>query len=206
MDRQCTAKSKRSGERCKNRPARGRSVCHIHGGKSLSGVASATYQNGRYSKYLPDRLIERYKQGIGDEQLLVLTDEIALLDSRLADLLSRVDTGESGSLWSSLISAWGKFKAATATVDQLKYQLEIDFIIDAAQGDYQAWGEIHSLIDQRRRMVESERKRLVEIQQMITAKEAMTLIAAIQGIVLENVKDEATIRRISSAVNGLIAA
>lgn len=182
----------------------GNGRCKLHGGKSLGGIASATYKNGRYTKYLPNRLIERYKQGVADEQLLVLADEIALIDSRLADLLSRVDTGESGQLWANLTRAWENFKSATATTDQIKYQLEMDMIIDSAQNDYLAWGEIHSLIDQRRRMVESERKRLVEIQQMITAKEAMTLIAAIQGIILENVTDKDAIRKISTAVNGLI--
>ncbi len=31
---QCTAKSKRSGERCRNHAVHGKTVCHIHGGKS----------------------------------------------------------------------------------------------------------------------------------------------------------------------------
>ena len=203
---QCKAKSKQSGGRCKNSAVAGRNVCHIHGGKTPAGIALPQFKDGRYSKYLPNRLIERYKAGISDDQLLVLADEIALIDSRLADLLSRVDTGENGQLWANLLKAWEGFKEASATVDRLKYQLQIDILFDAARDDYLAWGEIHSLIDQRRRMVESERKRLTEIQQMITAKEAMTLIAAIQGIILENVTDKDTIRAISAAVNGLVAA
>jgi hypothetical protein len=175
----------------------------MHGAKSLGGIASPIYTNGRYSTYLPGRLIERYTPGIGDERLLELGDEIALIDSRLADLLSRVDSGENGSLWASLFKAWEKYNRASDTLDSLKARSDIDALFEAAESDYLAWGEIHALIDQRRRMVESERKRLVEIQQMITAKEAMTLIAAIQGIVLEHVTDKTTIRNISAAVNAL---
>jgi hypothetical protein len=186
----------------------GNGRCKLHGGKSLGGIASATFQNGRYSKYLPGRVIVRYKLGISDDQLLVLADEIALIDARLADLLSRVDSGENGALWANLITAWRELKSAVRTgnrEEQTEHAATIDIIINQAKTDYQAWGEIHALIDQRRRMVESERKRLVEIQQMITAKEAMTLIAAIQGIVLEHVTDKTTIRNISAAVNALAA-
>ena len=36
---QCAAKSKQSGERCKKDAVASMSVCHIHGGKSLTGIA-----------------------------------------------------------------------------------------------------------------------------------------------------------------------
>lgn len=39
--RQCTARSKRSGERCKRRPIRGGNVCSMHGGKIPAVVARA---------------------------------------------------------------------------------------------------------------------------------------------------------------------
>ena len=38
---QCTARSKRSGERCKRRPVRGLTVCVMHGGKSPAAQAKA---------------------------------------------------------------------------------------------------------------------------------------------------------------------
>lgn len=41
---QCEAKSKRTGERCRNRPMKGKGVCRMHGGKS-------PIKHGLYSKY-----------------------------------------------------------------------------------------------------------------------------------------------------------
>jgi hypothetical protein len=38
---QCTAKSKRSGERCKRAPVRGLSVCSMHGGKTPASQAKS---------------------------------------------------------------------------------------------------------------------------------------------------------------------
>jgi hypothetical protein len=41
-----------------------------------------------------------------------------------------------------------------------------------------AWADIRACLEQRRRLVESERKRLVEMQQMIGVDEAMLLVRA----------------------------
>jgi len=47
----CGART-RNGESCKRRPNhKGR--CHLHGGKSLGGIAHPNFKHGRYSKYVP---------------------------------------------------------------------------------------------------------------------------------------------------------
>ena len=51
-NRRCTAKSKRSQQRCKNWAMRERAVCRFHGGKSYRGLASPRYVHGYYSKSL----------------------------------------------------------------------------------------------------------------------------------------------------------
>jgi hypothetical protein len=66
---QCTAKSKRSGERCRRAATRGRTVCRMHGGASPAGVASATYRSGRYSKAVPVRLLALLHEALGDDRL-----------------------------------------------------------------------------------------------------------------------------------------
>ena len=47
---QCTARSKRSGERCRNHTVVGRKTCRMHGGKSRRGKEHWNYRNGRHSK------------------------------------------------------------------------------------------------------------------------------------------------------------
>src|SRR3954452_17185048 len=97
---QCGAKT-RSGAPCRTRPMpNGR--CRMHGGKSLAGAASPAFKTGRHSTYLPVRLLAGYQEAERDPELLALRDEIALIDSRLADVLSRVDSGESSRIWRSL--------------------------------------------------------------------------------------------------------
>src|SRR5262245_14503330 len=98
---QCTAKSKRSQQQCQKAVTPGRQVCHIHGGKTPAGIASASFKHGRYSKYLPTRMLASYNQALRD-QSLTLFGEVALLQARIDDLLPRVDTGESGKRWQEL--------------------------------------------------------------------------------------------------------
>ncbi len=49
---QCTAKSKRSGCRCKNYACRDRDTCRMHGGTSRQGAAHPNYRHGGCSKVL----------------------------------------------------------------------------------------------------------------------------------------------------------
>ena len=90
---QCTAKSKQSGEQCKRRATPGRNVCAIHGGKTRQGVSSGQFQHGRYSKYLPARLLERYEESRSDPDLLGFRDELALTDARLSQVVELLNTG-----------------------------------------------------------------------------------------------------------------
>jgi len=205
---QCTAKAKSTGKQCTRHAMVGKNVCYVHGGKSLSGVASPSFKTGKYSKYLPARLMERYNDALADNNLLELRDQIAVVDARLADLLLRVDTGESGAIWKSLQVTWYEMVAARQDGDhaaQAKALNAIGALIKNGFEDNAAWIDIRSTLIMRKQLVESERKRLVEMQQMISAEKAMVLIAAIAGLVKEHVKDRDALIAISEGLTRLVA-
>lgn len=198
---QCGAKT-RSGEPCKS-PAMGSSGrCRMHGGKSLAGLASPRLSHGRYSKVLPARLSARYEEARQDAALLELRDEIGLVDSRLSDLISRVDTGESGAIWQTLKGAYTALLLARASSDTKKMGealSQIGELITRGHADYAAWDEIAAALEQRRKLVESESRRLNQMQQMITASEAMALVSALLASVREHVKDRDALVRVQNA-------
>ncbi len=181
----------------------------MHGGKSLGGVASPLYRTGRYSKYLPARLAGRYQEAQADGELLALREDIALTDARLADVLSRVDTGESGALWAKACEALDAYRKAQLKSDSVAAAaalLNLEMGLEKGHNDWSAWDEVGKLLEQRRRLVESERKRLVEMQQMITAERAMLLITAFVGIIRNHVTDRATLAAISADIGKLVSA
>ncbi len=202
----CGAKTRKGGT-CQQ-PAMPNGRCRLHGGMSLAGVASPTFKHGRRSKYMPVRLVEHYKEGLSDPELLNLQDEIALIDARLNDVLGRVDTGEAGAIWRRVREAYLDFNIATHdqnVIEARRAMDEIGRLTEQGVDDYAAWHEAQALIDQRRKLVEAEQKRRVAMQQMITAQEALVFAAAILDTVKRNVSDTATLSAIQADVNRLIA-
>lgn len=198
---QCIATVRKTGRQCQRRAVTGYRVCQVHGGATPRGIASPHYKTGKYSKVLPKRLAARYHAAIDDPALLELREDIGLLDARLADLLSRVDTGESGALWRSLLEARIDLLAAKRADDKLGQVEAINRMVDLiGQGhaDYRAWAEVGSVLEQRRRLVESERKRTIEMQQTMTSEQAMLLMGALLQAVKANVADRAALSAIQN--------
>lgn len=201
----CGAKNKR-GEPCQRKPmTNGR--CYMHGGATPTGAALPQFKTGRYSKVLPARLAERYEAALADGSLLELREEIGLVDTRLADLITRVESGESGDVWRLLRAAFTEFnkaRSAGKVPEMTQHLTTIEGLIVRGLADYAAWQDISNTLEQRRKLVESERKRLVEMQQMITAEQAMVMLAAIIDTVRRNVSDRGALAAISADITRLI--
>lgn len=198
----CGAKT-RAGGQCRRAPmANGR--CNLHGGKSLAGLAHPNATSLRYSKVLPERLLLRYQTAAADRELLVLREEIALVDARIEDLIRRVETGESGELWRLLQQTMAEAVKKPLATPETTLALVME-LVDRGVADYQAWDEVSRAIEQRRRLAESERKRLVEAQQIITIEQSMALLGAVVEVVRDNIHDRKTLATISEGIRRLMA-
>lgn len=188
--RACRRKVSREGERCRN-----------HGGASLKGIASPTIKHGRYSKYLPDALADRYREARSDPELLSLRDDVALVDTRLTELVQKLDTGENRDLWSALQATYQTLTRARAegkTRDMAQALIAMGGLIESGAEQGVLWDEIGRVLEQRRKLVESEHKRLVEMRQMITVERAMILVTALVNAVAKRVSDRTTINAIAA--------
>ena len=175
---------------------------------TLVGPALPQWKDGRYSKHLPPRLLDSYNAARSDPELLTLRDDIALIDTRAGELLSQLDAGESGERWARLGRTYGQFRRAMNAGDAPGTSValsELSAIIESGTADTAAWGELRELIDQRRRLVEGEGKRLVQMQQYITAERATALISAVAEAVKRHVSDRPTLARISAELGALLA-
>jgi Spy/CpxP family protein refolding chaperone len=203
----CGANLKKGGQ-CKGK-AMPNGRCRLHGGLTPAGIASPNFQTGRYSKYLPQRMLERYSEAQADPELIALREDVALVDARLGDLLKQVDTGESGALWAKLDAAFEKYSKfkdrADKILDANAAFNECEHLIQAGVSDRYAWAEVSALIEQRRKLVESESKRLKDMQQMVTVEKAMALISALADSVRRNVTDRKQLAAIQSDLIRLTA-
>lgn len=202
----CGAKlrGKRAGETCESSIVMENGRCWLHGGRAPKGAASSQYKDGRYSKYMPKRLLDAAIAAADDPDLLSLRAEIGLVYARLADVLTRVDTGESGKMWEAVKSAVLSYRQKRGTRDEMIALSVLEDAIDAGKSDTEAWREIADLIEQRRKLVESEQKRLVAMNQFITAERAMLLVGALVGIIKTHVSDPKVLSAISTDVGKLL--
>lgn len=67
------------------------------------------------------------------------------------------------------------------------------------------WIEIRQILQERKLLAESERKRLIDMQQMITTEKAMLLVSALAGIIKEHVTDNKTLSKISNDMSKLLS-
>jgi hypothetical protein len=202
MVNRCRATSKRSKQPCQRAPMQN-GLCYMHGGATPSGMALPQTTTGRYSKHLPTRMGERYQQALADSELLAMREEVAVIDARLADVLGRVDTGESGHVWATLGKAWRAYRTGPPE-KRMEAEAQISDLILTGTSDYEAWEDVRSLIDQRSRLVLGERQRLVQMQQMLSVEQAMTLMAAVADSVRKHCRDRDTLAAISSDLGKLV--
>jgi hypothetical protein len=199
--------SKRSGQQCRQPAMHGTTVCYMHGGKTPSGIAAPAFKSGRYSKHLPSRLIASYEAAQQDADLLNLNAEIALIDARLVDVLGRVDTGESGKVWRDLKETFQEMRDAFARRDTQTVQhalTEMGRFIDAGHADYAAWADVRGLVDQRRKLVQVEARRRTDMQQMLTAEQAMVLLARVTAAIKAHVSDPASLAAIAAEFGRIV--
>lgn len=199
----CGAKT-RSGKPCTNPPMHGRTRCRMHGGATPIGIAAPSYKHGRYSTSIPARLAATYETGLDDPQLLELREEIALIDARLAEVLREIDGLGDSAKWADAKKAWITYQYAPNVTLKAKAQADLEFLIDQGANQHAAWAALQNLIEQRRKLVESEHKRLVQAQQTISAEQAMALVGGLLGIMKQHIHDRATLSAIQTDVARLL--
>ena len=82
---------------------------------------------------------------------------------------------------------------------------EMEHLVDLGVADYRAWAELLATIEMRRRLADTERRRLEAMQQMITTERAMLLVAALVDAVRRHVDDKRVLDAIGREVERIAA-
>lgn len=207
MAEKCTAKRKHDGQHCQQYAINGTTKCRYHGGASLKGIAQPSFRDGRYSKYMPARMLDKYNASLKDPAALTQRHELALIESRIEDLIKRTDSGESGALMKELRGLARQHEQAVRAndpVEVMRTMKELVGLIKQGNADYRAWDDIHKWTMAREKMVASERKRQVEAQQTVTLEEMMAVISALGEILRRHVTDMGVLNAVTTDIGRLI--
>jgi hypothetical protein len=206
-ERQCTAHSKRTGAPCQHPAMRDRTVCYQHGGRSVRGVASGRWKHGRYSKALPADLATAYERARRDPDLIALRDELALVDARLAALLQTLTTEGGAAVWADLRATWDRMEAAQRAerpAEAAQHLRRIREIVQVGTAAAQTWSEVYDTLELRRRLADTERKRLETLQAVVTAERAMALIGALAASLRQHVQDRAVLAAVTADIEAVL--
>ena len=181
--------------------------CRMHGGASLSGVASPTFRHGRYSTVLPKGLRAAYEEGRNDPSLLDLSDEIAVLQLRARELLSAWEASGAPIRRRALQEQCRALRAASKSPDPSvmdDLMIQLDELSNACVDDAVRWDEIVATFKVLGTLTAQEAKRRVEMGQLVDAQYALGVFRELVVLVRRHVQDPTALRAIQDGMTKLV--
>lgn len=178
---------------CTRDPMRGRKRCYMHGGPSPAGPSHYNYKDGRKSRYamqIPERMREAFGAALNDDQLLELYQEIALVESQIVDHLGRLDEGH---LWDELQDGFNDLVEAQRSqdVDSMRDALSaIGRTIKRGKADAVVREEVQKLIEQKRKLADTQTRREHYLKAHVTLNEFNDLMQALASILRNRIEDK----------------
>ncbi len=188
----------RKGKPCEARPM-GNGKCAVHGGKVKRGSEHPNYKGAGYSQHLPTRMQERFEEsasGPGNDRRN-LDQDLDLIYTRITELFERIDIAVSETFVDEVGTIAGRLDIALQggnpnKVAELMAQL-LAMVADTRQ-DFLVWGEIVSLLEQRRKTMDSIGRLEERAGRMVHVSRVLILTGAIGLIIKEEVTGEAFAR------------
>lgn len=196
---QCTAKSKRTGERCGANAMKGSTKCYHHGGAQPKGIASPNYKHGRYSRYTSTRLQDKVERLISDPDLLNNYDEIRIITARIDEKLDRLDTIDNSAVMDAIKAQVANLRFAYKNESFAGLEKALDTledIVDQRVLHYATDEDIRKDMDTRRKLIETQRKLNADAEQMISAEQLMNVVSRLMQSIKDNVKDRKALEAI----------
>ncbi len=188
---------------CKQPPMIGRTRCKDHGGPSLRGPESGTYKNGdhsRWAKGMPAALSKTYHEERSAEDLLSLEKDIRLMEALQVHELEAMKVVDIGRLIKEGKAAVETIRDGISTPDIGKIRTGADELVELfeskLQGSADAALRLRDMSQEKRKLVEAQR-RLYEFKYVaMTAEQVMTIVRRLGDVVLEEVRDQAAVARV----------
>ena len=149
--------------------------CKKHGGNSRSGPAHPNWRHGEYAETvaakLPPRIREVYIEALEDVELVAGRSDIAWLNTYLVALAEELAENESREGFRDIaIKAMAIMKAEDLAKAQ-KIAQGIIGVTSQRQHFHNTMDRIVRVTEQKRRLQQSERERLLQLEQMLRLKD-----------------------------------
>lgn len=161
-------------------------------GDTLHAMTGLASQGFDLASYVPARYRERFFEATDSNDRLNNSQQISLIDLRISMLLERIDTAESGARWQECRAAMREFTVAMQSGEPSQVSAALTALnasINRGVNDYHNWQEIFDSIEVRRRVTETEVRRIKAAEEFISTSEAFEIITLIAESVNRHVQD-----------------
>ena len=148
---------------------------------------------GASSSFPLTRLASKYRQMKTDGRILSNRQAIDVVDTRIIQLLERVDVDDAPDRMKRLVDLWTEFTEAHdsgRTVEESQTRARLAKEFEKAYHDYEAWNQIFEALDVHRKMVDSEIKIAIQIKAIITVEDAYEMNAKMLAVTMRVIGDD----------------
>lgn len=172
--------------------------CRRHGGMSLRGADHPRWIDGRRTeKFTPKgRLAFAYRRALLNPELTSMHDEIAMIDGRAAELVAALGQVGCAAAWRAVVRECAAAVSCTTDEARVRCLQILQRSIEAGASVSQSWDDLLSLWESRRKIAETESKRLQALDQTMTMAEAYGLLHQMAESVRQHVTDQRTLHAI----------
>jgi len=187
----CGALKRTDGKPCMNRPSDNGRCVRMHNGNAVSGELHPSFKTGEYTRirrYMPKRLGDIYDNYTDDIELNDLDPNIKLIDSRIDELLTRLDSGDYGNSYKKINEEFDKLDESVKIGDDVGIFIQMNSLrklIKDGSKDYQIWSEIVDLNMKRSQLLERKHKILLASENAITINEFTAFLSAMKQAFFE---------------------
>lgn len=177
----------------------------MHGGAVGSGRQVI---HGRRWSVLPTRLKTCFEAAMADPKLIELQEDLALVESLIEETCSAMSENSSAEWWQSAKDAFEDFKRAGVKRDQKTMETslaQLDACLSNGYGLAQKEEKLLGLIERRRKIVETEARRIRDAQSFLAEREVMALITALVAAVQRRIQDPKVLHLLVDDFNRLLA-
>lgn len=170
----------------------GTEVCHMHGGKTPKGMNHPAFKHGQTSRYFPHgNLVELYNEAADGGSYTEQRSEIDLTTAMINEVLSEREEA-TGVLFRALRKTWEEMEEARDAGDGPRVTAKLEVagrLIERGATSQAQREEAVKLMDHRRKLVDSETRRLERERQMLTLEQVMMRDMVIMEVLKEMLDD-----------------
>lgn len=155
-------------------------------------IEGKTPMTKRYQQFIPERLAEKYLMSVNDPEIIALNDDIALVETRIKQILERIDDDAPPPVWADAYNAFREFMMYKRLNDTEKARETLDLLEDIFErqaSDRETWDEVFSRLEQRMKLASEERKRRMDMRALMDAEQVMDIASRLLAAVNEAAED-----------------